>query len=314
MSIFMFPGQAAQIQAPESELATPATKYIFAALDDVMGERHGISDYSQKKIFSLDSGIKFNPAESQAANFVTSLARAIIEEEEKGRTCDVCIGDSSGEHSMITFAGVHGDRRDPQTVRKGIEIMLNRGKWYALCRPNGEAPTKDRPYTIMFVGIEKALLEDAVANIPQELGRAWVSKINEKHNNGIGGDITAVKYAADYLVRTQVVPRRYCIPILTDAPVHTPLMAEARKGMEQELEHVDFHPPKKKVIMMYSGQQETDPSRIKQCITGIIDTTADLNRSIVSAVSLGFKDVVLATVCKMYRKMIKRRKDVKPVD
>jgi len=310
----MFPGQVARIQAHEQELATPATRYIFVTLDEVMEDRYDISDYSKKKIFSQSPEVQFDPSESQAANFVTSLSRAIIEEEEKGRRCDVCIGDSSGEYSMIAFAGVHGDRRDPQTVRKGIEIMLNRGELHSSCRPNGEVPTKDRPYTVMFVGTEKALLEDAVANIPPELGRAWVSKVNDYKSIGIGGDILAVKYATDYLIRTYNVPRRYCLPILTDAPVHTPLMAEARKGMEQELESVPFHHPTKKVIMMYSGKEETEPGRIKSCLTDIMDTTADLNRSIVSAVSLGFKDVVLATVCRMYKKMIKRRKDVKPVD
>ena len=314
MSIFMFPGQAAQIQAPERELVTTSTEHIYSTFDTVMLERYGIHDYSHKKIFSHDSNVTFNPSESQAANFVNSLARAIIEEEEKGRRCDVCVGDSSGEHSMIAFAGVHGDRRNPQTVRQGIEIMLNRGKFYTGCRPNGEVPTRERPYTMMFVGIEKALLEDAVAHIPPELGKAWVSKSNDAKSNGIGGEILAVKYAADYLVGEHNVPRRYCIPVLTDAPVHTPLMEQARKGMEQALEPIEFHPPTKRVIMMYSGKEETDPSRIKQCLTGIIDTTADLNRSIVHAVSMGFKDVVLATVCRMYKKMIKRRKDVKPVD
>ncbi|MBW3002750.1 hypothetical protein KY338_06340 [Candidatus Woesearchaeota archaeon] len=314
MSIFMFPGQAAQIQAPERALVTTSTEHIYSAFDTVMQERYGIHNFSQTKIFSEDSSVTFNPSESQAANFVNSLARAIIEEEEKGRQCDVCVGDSAGEHSMIAFAGVHGDRKDPQTVRQGIEIMLNRGELYAQCRPNGEAPTRERPYTIMFVGIEKALLEDAVAQIPPELGKAWVSKSNDAKSNGIGGEILAVKFAADYLVREYDVPRRYCIPVLTDAPVHTPLMERARRGMEKTLAPVKFHQPNKKVIMMYSGKQETDPSKIKQCLTGIIDTTADFNRSIVHAVSMGFKDVVLATVCKMYKKMIKRRKDVKPVD
>lgn len=314
LSIFMFPGQTAAIQAPETELLTPATEHIFSAFDDVMSARYGISDYSHKKIFSQSPDILFDPSESQAANFASSLARAIIEEEEKGRKCDVCVGDSAGEHSMTAFAGVHGDRRNQQTVRQCIEIMLNRGNWYAQCRPNGEAPTKERPYTMMFVGIEKHLLDDAVAQIPPELGKAWVSKSNDATSNGIGGEIRAVKYAADYLVREHDVPRRYCIPVLTDAPVHTPLMETARKGMEKELENLEFHPPNRKIIMMYSGREESDPSRIRQCLTGIIDTTADLNRSIVSAVSLGFKDVVLATVCRMYKKMIKRRKDVKPVD
>lgn len=309
----MFPGQAAQIQAPERELVTPATKYLFETFDDVMKARYGIPGYSHEKIFSQEPAT-FNPSESQAANFVTSLARAIIEEEEKGRKCDVCIGDSAGEHSMTAFAGVHGDRRNPQTVRQCIEIMLNRGKWYAQCRPAGEVPTRENPYTMMFVGIEKHLLDDAVAQIPSELGQAWVSKSNDTKSNGIGGEILAVKYAADYLVRKHNVPRRYCIPVLTDAPVHTPLMKKARKGMERELENLEFHPPNRKLIMMYSGKEESDPSRIKQCLTGVIDTTADLNKSIVSAVSLGFKDVVLATVCRMYKKMIKRRKDVKPVD
>lgn len=314
MALYLFPGQAAQIQAPEKELLTPATEYLFETFDDVMNARQGVSDYSHKKIFSQNPDVTFDPSESQAANFVTSLARAIIEEEEKGRKCDVCIGDSAGEHSMTAFAGVHGDRRNPQTVRQCIEIMLNRGNWYAQCRPDGEAPTRENPYTMMFVGIEKHLLEDAVAQIPPELGQAWVSKSNDTKSNGIGGEILAVKYAADYLVRKHNVPRRYCIPVLTDAPVHTPLMEIARKGMEKELENIEFHSPDRKIIMMYSGRQESDPSRIKQCLTGVIDTTADLNRSIVSAVSLGFKDVVLATVCRMYKKMIKRRKDVKPVD
>jgi len=306
----MFPGQAAAIQAPEKELLTPATEYIYSTFDEIMNARLGIPDYSAEKIFSQKPDIIFNPSESQAANFVNCLARAIIEEEEKGRKCDVCVGDSSGEHSMIAFAGVHGDRKDPQTIRQCIETMLNRGKWYSQCRPDGAEPTKDWPYTRMFVGIDKSLLEDAVANIPSELGKAWVSKSNAVQANGIGGEILAVKYAADYLVREHNVPRRYCIPVLTDAPVHTPLMEKARKGMEKELENLEFHPPNRKIIMMYSGKEESDPSRIKQCLTGIIDTTADLNRSITSAVGMGFKDVVLTTVCKMYKKMIKRRKDV----
>ncbi|MBD3304517.1 hypothetical protein GF343_05195 [Candidatus Woesearchaeota archaeon] len=313
LSIFMFPGQAAQIQASEKELLTPATEYIYETFDDVLRARYGISDYSHTKIFT-HAPVDFDPSESQAANFVNSLARAIIEEEEKGRECDVCIGDSAGEHAMTAFAGVHGDRRNPQTVRQCIELMLNRGEWYAQCRPNGEAPTKERPYTMMFIGIEKFLLENAIAQIPPELGKAWVSKSNDAKSNGIGGEILAVKYAADYLVSRHNAPKRYCIPVLTDSPVHTPLMEKARKGMEKELEPVEFHPPEKKVIMMYSGKEESDPSRIKQCLTGIIDSTADLNRSIASAVSMGFKDVVLTTVCRMYKKMIKRRKDVKPVD
>ncbi len=314
MSLFLFPGQVADVQGPQGRLVTPDTEGIFSTLDKVMQFRYGIPNYSQQKIFSQDPSVIFSPPESQAANFTVSLARAIIEEEKKGRRCDVIVGDSSGEYSGIAFAGVLGDRRDPKTVEKGIELMLARGELTSSCRPAGEAPTKDRPYTIMFVGIERPLLEDAVANIPTELGKAWVSKINDTTSNGIGGEILAVKYATDYLVRKYDIPRRYCIPILTDAPVHTPLMVQARQGMEEELEKVPFQPPNKKVIMMYSGKVETNPYTIKKCLTDIMTTTADLNRSIVSAVGMGIKDVVLATVCKMYTKMIKRRKDVTSVD
>ncbi|MBW3004997.1 hypothetical protein KY310_04145 [Candidatus Woesearchaeota archaeon] len=312
MALYLFPGQGAKIQASKKELVSPATAYIFETLDDMMEQEHGIVDYSETRIFSQDPKIQLTAGEKQATGLAVSLAKA-VEKEESGTAVDVCAGDSAGEYSMITFAEVFGDKRNPESLKKAYRLTLKRGELTSSCKPDGPEPTKEMSYLMMIVGVPRPLIDEAVESVPPIFGRAWVSKVNDEKSIGIGGDLLAVKYAADYLVK-KGVPSRYCITVNTDSPVHTPLMEKAKKGLEEELKDIPFHEPKKKVIMMSTGKIETDPNKIKTCLTNIMTATADLNRSIVHAVSLGVKDVLCATVCRMYKKMIKRRKDVKPVD
>lgn len=311
MAVYLFPGQGAEVKAPADKLVTPSTEYIFETLDEFMSQKN-ILDFSNTRIFNPDNTLNLSSPEKQVANFASSLARASIE-EESGKKCDICIGDSFGEISMIAYAEVSLRKKDPESLKLNYDLVYNRSKWTSECMPEGEKPTKDLSHLVMVVGADKSLIQEAVENVPEELGVAEISKVNDEKSIGIGGNIIAVKYAMDYLV-DKGHPRRYCVAVPTDSPVHTRLMSKAKEKMATALDDFEFNKPKKRVIMMYSGKEETDPSRIKQCITGVMDTTADLNRSIISAVKLGFKDVVLTTVCRMYKKMIKRRKDVKAVD
>lgn len=303
----MFPGQAVTVAGPLTKpLKTHSTERIFEALDRIARKYNPGSDLVER-VLGDNPNVQLTPAELQASLCATSVAKAKLA-EEKGIKCDVCMGDSAGEGSMLPYAGI------VSSVEEAIDLMYLRGKFTGECKPKDEKPTeKVSSNLVVIVKAPIGLIEEAITRTPKELGYAGINKINPDQQIGISGNIPALDSAVNYLI-SKGIPERYCISVPVDSPVHSPLMKPAEEKMREVVGKIKFNPPSKPVIMMYSGKQETDPNRIKECFTSLISTPANLDRGIDAATKIGVRKFIVATVCRVFPKLLKRRKDVEVIE
>ena len=238
---FVFPGQGSQAVGMGRELAatSPAAAAIFAAADDALGEP--ISGLAwEGPAEELDLTVNAQPALLAAS--IAYLAALRERWASAGIAADPAFaaGHSMGQYSAMVAANV----LDPGDA---IRLVRQRG---VLMQRSG-AGREGRMAAI--IGLDEARLPELVAAAGTH-GVFGVANRNSPGQVVVSGERAAVE-AAVVFARELGARRAIVLPVSVAA--HSPLMAEAAKGMRAAIADVAFGEPTTPLLANADGHPLT---------------------------------------------------------
>lgn len=225
---FVFPGQGSQSVGMGRTLAetSPAAAGVFAAADDALGtpistiawegpsERLDLTENAQPAILATSIAILAHLRERWAASGL------------EGPRPLFAAGHSMGQYSALVAAGA-------LSLDDGIRLVRERGR---LMQASGQG--KDGAMAAL-IGLDDARLPELIAGA-SEHGVFVVANRNAPGQVVVSGERPAVEAGAE-LARSLGAKRAIVLPVSVAA--HSPMMAEAARGMLEALAGVQFHDP-----------------------------------------------------------------------
>lgn len=197
----------------------------------------------------------------------------------------VVAGHSLGEYSALYAAGVFG-------FEEGLSLIQKRGQ--AMSMANGTGTM----YAVL--GIDEKEVEDRIAGIDEVV----IANANSKTQIIISGSKSALKQVVlDFESLEGVKVKQLNV----SGAFHSPMMGEAKKIMDQEIDKITFAKPKVDVIPNITGQPTLDEVLIKNCLKEQITGKVKWMDSILAAKENGvdiFYEVGAGDVLKKLNKTI----------
>lgn len=173
-------------------------------------------------------------------------------------------GHSLGEYSAYTAAGSFSPEDAARLVRRRGQLMLEAGQ-----RRSGTMAA--------VLGLDDDILAGICSDASVNGSVVVAANLNAPGQTVISGDPDAVERAG---VRCKEAGAKRVLPLKVSGAFHSPLMASAREGLEQELATITFEEPSFPIVanatteMVASadrgrsllGEQLTSPVRWSECI------------------------------------------------
>jgi len=224
---FVFPGQGSQYVGMGRALAeqSPAAAAVFAEADAALGEALSVLAWTGDPA-ELDL-----TANAQPALVATSIAylRALQERLDQPGALPVpafLAGHSMGQYSAMVAAGVI-------SLTDGIRLVRERGR---LMQASGSG--RDGAMAAV-IGLEDARLPELEA-AGSAAGVFTIANRNSPGQVVISGERPAVEAA---IAAAKPLGARRAVLLPVSVAAHSPLMAEAARGMRDALAGVPFHDP-----------------------------------------------------------------------
>ncbi|WP_341860987.1 ACP S-malonyltransferase [Gymnodinialimonas sp. 57CJ19] len=284
---FIFPGQGAQTIGMGRALADayPASKAVFAEVDDALGE-------------SLSSLIWEGEIEAltltrnaQPALMATSLAAmaALKAEGVDVTAASFVAGHSLGEYSALCAAGTF-------SLADTARLLRLRGEAMQAAVPAGEGAMA------AVLGLDLAAVEEVAAEAAQgEVCEA--ANDNDPAQVVISGAKAAVERACE-IAKAKGAKRALLLPV--SAPFHCALMQPAADAMAQALGEVDMQAPVVPLVGNVLARAESAPAVIRENLVVQVTGRVRWRESVAWMAAEGVTEVYEIGAGKALSGMVKR--------
>ncbi len=235
----VFPGQASQYVGMAKALydAEPEARRFIDWAEEVL-------EMPLKRLmFEGPEAELTDTANAQPAIVAASLAAFRVYQGEFHLTA----GHSLGEYSALAAAGA---------ISEEDALKLGKGRGQLVAKAGESSPGT----MAAVIGMSIDEIERALSEVR---GTVIVANYNSPGQVVISGEVEAVREASALLKERGA---RRVIPLRVSAAFHSPLMAEAAKAMEKEIEKVEFREPKVPVIPCATAEPTQDPKRLKEAL------------------------------------------------
>ena len=237
---FVFPGQGAQKTGMGQDF------YENSEIAHEIFDRASVVTGLDMKHLCFEENEMLDLTEyTQAALVTTCLAMARCL-EYRGVKPDVTAGLSLGEYCAIAMAGGINDEDAIRLVRK-------RGSYMEHAVPEGEGAMA------AILGMES----DKISELIQEKKHVYVANYNCPGQTVITGAKEGVLEAADLLKENGA---KKVVALNVSGPFHSPLLAEAKKQMEEELQKVLFKDLKIPYVTNVTAEYISDIGRTRELL------------------------------------------------
>jgi len=282
---YVFPGQGSQRVGMGADLfeSSPAAREIFREADDSVGFK------LSRVIFEGPAADLQNTVNSQPAIMAVSIAALRAWEEIKGPAeVSAVAGHSLGEYSSLVAAGVI-------EFADAIRLVRTRGQLM-------QQASIDRPGAMAAI---LGLNELAFAQICAETG-VELANVNADNQVVISGDKIAIARAADLALARGA---RKAVPLPVSGAFHSSLMADAKDGLIEAMENLQFKDPKMPIVgncdsrPLISGEQIRQElvDGLCQCVQWKNSVRYMVDSGVSQFVEYGAGGVLAALIKRIYR-------------
>ena len=243
-TVFMFPGQGAQVVGMGKEAAAevPAAAELYAKAADILGY----------DLLEIDDKAKLDTtAVSQPAIFVASLAaveklRASEGGADTVDAANMCMGLSLGEYTALAFAGAI-------SFEDGVKITKARGE---AMQAASEASSSGMASVI---GLDKEKVTELCDAASEATGGESIAIANYlcPGNYACSGSMTAVEKVME--MAKPEFKARMAVKLAVAGAFHTDFMAPAVGKLEEVLKEVEVKKPRIPVISNVDAKAHSDP-------------------------------------------------------
>ncbi len=295
---FLFPGQGAQYSGMAKDLweASEKVKDLFSLASDSTGMdlKKLLFEGSEEELKATDK--------TQVAVTLASVAASIIL-KEKSIEPDACAGFSLGEYSALYEAGVI-------RLEDLFPIVKARGELMEKASRNldsaGGSAGMAAAIGLSYQEASEAL--DALKELEGEKDNSQVFLANYTSPKQIVLAGTAEGLNRAESIFKSAGARRY-IRLRVSGPFHSPLLEEARAGVQDVLSEYEFSDPVKPVYANVSGKRTISGSEARElCIRQVVSTVhwVDEEQSLISDGLKRFLEVGPGTVlCGLWKSFSK---------
>ncbi|MGM0471195.1 MAG: ACP S-malonyltransferase, partial [Bacillota bacterium] len=170
--------------------------------------------------------------------------------KEEGIEADMVAGHSLGEYSALVAAGA-------LDFKTAVQLVHKRGKFMEEAVPAGKGSMA------AIIGLERAALEDVVAEGNDRFGVVELANYNTPIQTVISGESEAVEKTAQL---AEEVGAKRAIMLDVSGPFHSSLMEPASQKLSAELKQADITTPQLPILANVTGDYVESPSEIREAL------------------------------------------------
>ena len=250
-TVFMFPGQGAQVVGMGAEVAAevPAAAELYAKASEILGY----------DLLAIDDKAVLDKTDvSQPAIFVASMAAVekLRASEGGAATIDACnmaMGLSLGEYTALCFAGAI-------SFEDGVKITKARGE---AMQAASEASSSGMASVI---GLDKEKVAELCAAAAEATGKPiGIANFLCPGNYAVSGAMEAVEKVME--IAKPDFGARMAVKLAVAGAFHTDFMAPAVGTLSEVLATVEVSKPRIPVVSNVDAKAHSDPAVIKDILT-----------------------------------------------
>ncbi len=247
-AVFLFPGQGSQYAGMAGDLYER-----FAEAREIIDQADRLLGFSLSEVMfgeSAEGGVALKRTDrTQPALYVHSMAVMAILRRTDLRAA-MAAGHSLGEYSALVAAGALSFEDGLRLVRRRGELMAN--------------ADDERPGAMAAVlGMEDDQVVRACEEVSEASDSVVAANFNAPGQVVISGDVSALERAMQE-VRARGARRVVQLPV--NGAFHSPLMEQARGGLERALSGCVIRAPLFPVYLNVTASATCDPDEIRQAL------------------------------------------------
>lgn len=252
---FLFPGQGAQYPGMAKDLydASAVVRRLFTVASDLTGK-----DLNRLLFEGSEDELRVTDNTQIAVTLVNCAASVML--REKGVNADGCAGFSLGEYAALWEAGVLREEELFPIVKLRGELMEKASRGAdTKAGPSGMAAVIGLPYE-EALGVLESLKDDNV----------YLANYSSPIQVVIAGTAAGLSKAQGLFEEAGAM--KYVV-LKVSGPFHSPLLKEARKGLEEALSAYTFRDPIKPVYANVTGKRIGSGNEARKlCVEQVVTT------------------------------------------
>jgi [acyl-carrier-protein] S-malonyltransferase len=281
----LFPGQGSQAVGMGRDLAEafPRARQVWQEADEALG-------FSLSRLCWEGPEDELTLTRNAQPALLAHSAAAWAVLQGSGLEVVCAAGHSLGEFSAYHAAGSLSLADALRTVRRRGELMFESGQ--------------QRPGTMAAVlGIDDDIVEGVCREASTPGSVVVAANFNTPGQVVVSGDVEAVQRASSLLMDAGA---RKVQPLNVSGAFHSPLMAVAEAGLQQQLEGVDFHDPAFAVISNVTAHPVTSAADARRLLVEQLTSSVRWSYSVRTMLELGVDRFLELGTGKVLTGMLKR--------
>jgi [acyl-carrier-protein] S-malonyltransferase len=265
---FIFPGQGAQYPGMGKDFYDhfSGAKEIFLRADEVLGM------HFSRLMFESDPKTLSQTENAQPALYIHSLAlMAVLRQNFPRLEPALTLGLSLGEYSAIAAAG-------KMSFEEGLRIVAKRGMLMQ------QAAQKRSGSMAAVLPAAEQTVKQLLMPLQRDGVEVYIANLNAPSQVVIAGTIEGLEQANTVLKSNGI---KKVIPLDVSGAFHTPLMQEAKEGLKEAIEQVNFIQTPCELIMNVTGKKVASIPLMKQQLIDQVTQIVYWQASIEEAVKEG---------------------------